>query len=87
MCVILQVILGVARMSSRSLYQQRAEITKALKIQPYSEIMYTFATTTGTTYFVVRLLLCLFCVRFEVHNIIFVSKYTSLRYGRVQFAV
>lgn len=36
-------------MSSRTLYQQRAELTKALKIAPYSEIMYTFPTTTGKT--------------------------------------
>ena len=44
-----QVILGVARMRSQALYRQRAQFAKTLKMDAYSEILFSFATTTGKT--------------------------------------
>jgi hypothetical protein len=44
-----QVVLGVSRMQSKALYQQREALRTSLKAAPYSEILYTFATTTGKT--------------------------------------
>jgi hypothetical protein len=44
-----QVILGVSRVASRVLYRQREQFGKTLKMDPYSEILFSFATTTGKT--------------------------------------
>lgn len=44
-----QVILGVSRISSRVLYRQREALAKTLKMNPYSEILFSFATTRGKT--------------------------------------
>jgi hypothetical protein len=44
-----QVILGVSRIQSRALYRQREQFGRTLKMDPYSEILFSFATTTGKT--------------------------------------
>ena len=44
-----QVLLGGSRVQSRALYTQRQLFGKALKMDPYSEILFSFATTTGKT--------------------------------------
>jgi len=44
-----EVQLGIVRMASKNLFSHRAELTRALDVSPYSEMMYSFVTTTGKT--------------------------------------